>query len=119
MSFDPEITGTNRVAFAAAGAAALVLFISLSTATAGNRKPAFDGKSLAGWHILGPAAWRAANGEIVATMSQTGGWLVQDQSWQDLSLKFSWCSCSRTLLLSELRSRQLSSLTGRVCAGLS
>ncbi len=101
MSFDPEITGTNRVAFAAAGAAALVLFISLSTATAGNRKPAFDGKSLAGWHILGPAAWRAANGEIVATMSQTGGWLVQDQSWQDLSLKFSFRSTggSRTGVL--------------------
>src|SRR3954454_374982 len=93
MSFESKITGTNPRTFAAAGAAALVLLFSLSAITAASVKPVFDGKSLSGWHTLGPAAWRAGNGEIVATMTETGGgWLIQDQSRQDFGLKFSFRS---------------------------
>jgi len=46
---------------------------------------AFKGSSLAGWHTLGPATWRAENGEITATpKSQEGGWLMLDKSYQDV-----------------------------------
>jgi hypothetical protein len=40
--------------------------------------------SLAGWHVLGDAAWRVENGEYVGTpKAPNGGWLVLDQSFQD------------------------------------
>ncbi|HTP33486.1 MAG TPA: FG-GAP-like repeat-containing protein [Candidatus Acidoferrales bacterium] len=46
---------------------------------------AFKGSSLAGWHTLGPATWRAENGEIRATpQSPEGGWLVLDKGYQDV-----------------------------------
>jgi hypothetical protein len=46
---------------------------------------AFKGSSLAGWHMLGDANWRAENGEITAIpQSQEGGWLVLDKSYQDV-----------------------------------
>jgi hypothetical protein len=42
------------------------------------------GMSLAGWHVLGDATWRAENGEYVGTpKSPAGGWLVLDTSLQD------------------------------------
>jgi Domain of Unknown Function (DUF1080)/FG-GAP-like repeat len=41
--------------------------------------------SLAGWHTLGQADWRADNGEIVGTPKTAGGgWLVLDKSYQDV-----------------------------------
>jgi hypothetical protein len=92
MSFNPATSVKNRFAFGAAAAAALALFISLSNVAADNSKLAFDGRSLAGWHVLGPADWRPEKGEIVASMRQGGGWLVQDRSYQDLSVKFSFRS---------------------------
>ena len=45
----------------------------------------FRGSTLAGWHALGQANWRAENGEITATpQSSDGGWLVLDKGYQDL-----------------------------------
>ncbi len=45
----------------------------------------FKGSSLAGWHTVGAADWRAENGEIVAKPKQeSGGWLVLDKGYQDL-----------------------------------
>jgi Domain of Unknown Function (DUF1080)/FG-GAP-like repeat len=45
----------------------------------------FQGSSLAGWHTLGPANWRAENGEIIATpRSPDGGWLMMDKGYQDV-----------------------------------
>ena len=43
-----------------------------------DSKPAFDGKTLAGWHPQGQAAWRVQHGEVVGTVAQggSGGWLV-------------------------------------------
>ena len=32
----------------------------------------FQGSTLTGWHTLGPATWRAQNGEIVATPQSPG-----------------------------------------------
>src|SRR5262245_31753080 len=46
--------------------------------------PAFDGKTLAGWHPVGQADWRVDKGEIVGTpKTPAGGWLVLDKSYQD------------------------------------
>jgi len=35
----------------------------------------FSGSTLAGWHTLGAAQWKAQNGELVGTASGGGGWL--------------------------------------------
>jgi hypothetical protein len=43
----------------------------------------FRGASLAGWHTLGQAQWRAENGEIIGSPG-TGGWLILDKSYQDV-----------------------------------
>ena len=45
----------------------------------------FKGTSLAGWHVLGQADWRAQNGEVVGTVKPggSGGWLMLDRSYQD------------------------------------
>ena len=44
------------------------------------------GSSLAGWHPMGQADWRAQNGEIIGTPRPggNGGWLVLDRSYQDV-----------------------------------
>jgi hypothetical protein len=46
----------------------------------------FKGSTLAGWHAVGQADWKAVNGEIVGTPKPggPGGWLVMDKSFQDL-----------------------------------
>ena len=47
----------------------------------------FQGSSLNGWHMLGQADWKASNGEIAGTpKSPTGGWLLMDQSLQDVGV---------------------------------
>ena len=46
---------------------------------------AFRGSTLAGWHTLGHATWRAENGEIVGKPdSPDGGWLILDKGYQDV-----------------------------------
>ena len=50
--------------------------------------------SLNGWHTLGSARWRAENGEIVGTaQSGNSGWLVLDDSYQNVAL-FSSFRCT-------------------------
>src|SRR5438128_5689485 len=45
----------------------------------------FKGSTLAGWHVLGAADWKAIDGELVGTpKSADGGWLVLDKSFQDV-----------------------------------
>jgi len=46
------------------------------------------GSSLAGWHTLGDAVWKAQNGEITGTPGPggNGGWLVLDKSLQDAGI---------------------------------
>src|SRR5580704_11450582 len=47
----------------------------------------FTGSSLAGWHTVGNAEWRAENGEIVGKPTAPGGgWLVLDKSYQDVGV---------------------------------
>jgi Domain of Unknown Function (DUF1080)/FG-GAP-like repeat len=43
----------------------------------------FQGSTLAGWHTLGQAEWRAENGELIGKGSPGSGWLVLDHSYQD------------------------------------
>jgi len=45
----------------------------------------FKGSTLAGWHVLGAADWKAVDGELIGTpKSPEGGWLVLDKSFQDV-----------------------------------
>ncbi len=67
--------------------AAVTLLLSAIFAATHDFIPdfAFRGSSLAGWHALGQANWRAENGEITGTpQTPDGGWLVLDKSYQDL-----------------------------------
>src|SRR5438094_885170 len=61
------------------------------------------GSSLAGWHVLGQADWKAQNGEIVGKPKEdAGGWLVLDRSYQDVALYASFrCAggCKTGILL--------------------
>ena len=46
----------------------------------------FSGSTLAGWHTLGASQWKAQNGELTGIASGAGGgWLVLDESYQDLN----------------------------------
>src|SRR4029453_2380338 len=45
----------------------------------------FKGSTLAGWHVVGAADWKAIDGELIGTpKSPEGGWLVLDKSFQDV-----------------------------------
>jgi hypothetical protein len=46
----------------------------------------FKGSSLEGWHVLGDAEWQAKDGELIgkAKANSNGGWLVLDNSYQDV-----------------------------------
>jgi hypothetical protein len=47
----------------------------------------FAGSSLTGWHAVGPAEWRAENGEVIGTPRPSGGgWLLLDRSYQDIGV---------------------------------
>src|SRR5215467_6113709 len=63
----------------------------------------FHGSSLTGWHALGPASWRAENGEIMATpQAPDGGWLVLDKGYQDVKFNSEfrcWDKCDAGVLL--------------------
>ena len=49
----------------------------------------FTGSKLTGWHKLGQASWRAQDGEVIGTAKKgsAGGWLVLDQSYQDVGFR--------------------------------
>ena len=62
------------------------------------------GSTLAGWHVLGDADWKAQNGELVGTAKPgaSGGWLVMDKGFQDVQLYASYrCTgaCTSGVLL--------------------
>lgn len=64
----------------------------------------FKGSSLAGWHVLGQAAWSARQGELIGTVKQAGagGWLVLDHAYQDVGFHASFrCTggCKTGILL--------------------
>jgi hypothetical protein len=74
--------------------AALALVAITSAGTRGQ-EPTLSGpsfipdaraSSLAGWHTLGKAAWRADQGEIVGNGANGSGWLVLDRAFQDAGL---------------------------------
>ncbi len=79
----------RRIAVIGGCATALAILLGLSALKASAGKPAFDGKSLAGWHPLG-GEWRAEKGEIAGAPRPTPGWLVLDRSYQDLGLSLSF-----------------------------
>jgi hypothetical protein len=90
------------VAVAAVGFAALVIH----AAGPANFKPdgTFTGSTLAGWHVVGDADWKAQNGELIGTAKPgtNGGWLVMDKSFQDVQLFTNFrCTgtCSSGILL--------------------
>ncbi len=84
--------------------AAVCLLVSAILAASQNFRPdvVFRGSTLAGWHTLGQADWRAQDGEIIGTPRQGGGWLVLDKGYQDIAFYSSFrCSggCKTGVLL--------------------
>jgi hypothetical protein len=87
----------------------LISFVAVPKIIADNDKPAFDGKSLAGWHQLGSAAfWHSDGTNIIAKVTQEeGGWLVSDVGYQDMGLDLSiYCSgsCRPGILVGMIKS---------------
>jgi 3-keto-disaccharide hydrolase/FG-GAP-like repeat len=82
---------SSRVrSLAIAGVAIGAAGLGLLAAGPANFKPdgTFTGSTLAGWHVVGDATWKAQNGELVGTAKPgtSGGWLVMDKSFQDVQL---------------------------------
>ncbi len=77
-----------RRGYLAAIVAAVLLSIPVFAGLTFIPDSTFSGSSLKGWHLLGEAAWRAHDGEITGTASQSGagGWLFLDQSYQEVGL---------------------------------
>jgi hypothetical protein len=70
----------------AAGVAAMLLAAPIYAGLTFIPDSTFKGSSLAEWHTLGEASWRAQAGEIVGTVKPggSGGWLFLNQSYQDV-----------------------------------
>ncbi len=51
---------------------------------------AFNGTSLAGWHVEGSGNWKVDHGEIVGSTKPdgSGGWLVLDHRYEDFMVRF-------------------------------
>jgi hypothetical protein len=68
--------------------------LGIKAAGPANFKPdgMVAGSTLAGWHVVGDADWKAQNGELVgkAKSGGGGGWLVMDKSFQDVQLYTSY-----------------------------
>ena len=57
--------------------------------------PLFDGTSLKGWRVLGPARWQVENGELLGSCDVAeGGWLELDRGFEDFVLRFAFRSSS-------------------------
>ena len=53
----------------------------------------FDGSSLTGWRIQGPAQWRVENGELLGSCDAPGGgWLATERGFEDFVLRFTFRS---------------------------
>lgn len=46
----------------------------------------FKGSSLADWHSLGPASWKAENGEITVNANGGSAWLASGRSFEDVGV---------------------------------
>ncbi|MFL6353863.1 MAG: FG-GAP-like repeat-containing protein [Bryobacteraceae bacterium] len=72
------------------------MFVSMAS-------PIFNGKTLAGWHVLGAAEWRVHEGDLVGSVREAnsaGGWLVLDHGYEDFKLEFSvHCAACETGVL--------------------
>ena len=70
----------------AGGFAAALVTVGIYASGAHDFLPdsTFKGSTLAGWHPIGQAQWKAENGEIVARPGAGGGWLALDKNMQDL-----------------------------------
>jgi 3-keto-disaccharide hydrolase/FG-GAP-like repeat len=91
-----------RVAAGTAGIVLAILLIMVSgnskpafaAAASPGSKPAFDGKTLSGWHQQGEASWKVDQGEIVgAVRGVSGGWLVLNDSYEEVGVAF-WFRCN-------------------------
>ena len=69
-----------------AGLAALLLAYGYAANPSFRPDASFQGSTLTGWHTLGPAEWKAQNGEITGIAKSGGGWLVLDRSYQDVAV---------------------------------
>ena len=81
----------RRIAVPAGLAIAAVMTMAPLTATRGTFVPdwTFKGSTLEGWHPLGQAEWKAADGVLLGTpKSPEGGWLVLDKPLQDVQVGF-------------------------------
>ena len=79
---------TLRITLTAVGGG-IALLATMLTAAPRTFVPdvTFSGSSLAGWHTVGAADWKADNGEIIGTPKTAGGgWLVLDRSYQDIGV---------------------------------
>jgi hypothetical protein len=68
---------------------AALAMVAITSAGAPGQEPTLSGpsfipdgraSSLAGWHTLGKAAWRADQGEIAGNGANGSGWLVLDHA---------------------------------------
>src|SRR5262245_50756664 len=79
-----------RRSWTAAAVAASGMVLALHASDPANFRPdgVFKGSTLAGWHVVGDANWKAQNGELIGTAKPgtNGGWLVMNQSFQDMQL---------------------------------
>lgn len=83
--------------FAKRAVVVALAFVAITSAHTRGQEPAPtmsgpsfipDGRAstLAGWHTLGQAAWRADEGELVGNGTNGAGWLVFDRAFQDTGL---------------------------------
>ncbi len=94
----------RSLAVSAVAVAALVLGLRAEKPADFIPDGTFTGSTLAGWHVVGDATWKAQNGEIIGTAKPggAGGWLVMDKGFEDVQLFASYrCvgSCKSGLLL--------------------
>ena len=76
----------RRSALGIVAASGLLVLVSLAESPNVRPDATFKGSSLTGWHVLGEAEWTAHDGELTgkAKSGSKGGWLVLDQSYQDV-----------------------------------
>src|SRR5256885_16769367 len=93
---------TKNHSLALLALAGLLLVPALATGPSFIPDVPFQGSSLAGWHVLGAADWRAKDGEWIGTAKPGGGWLVLDRSYQDVAFYASFrcaAACKTGVLL--------------------
>jgi hypothetical protein len=75
--------------------AAFVLYVCSAVAAEGDWKPLWDGKSLAGWHVIGKGDWTIEDGQIVGRHSKAEkeySHLVSDAIYGDFTVRLKFKS---------------------------